>query len=440
MTTVNDHNNSRQRYDNQRAKLRDGSDDLADDDADAILAFLDELDVSGQNSVNTLVNKATVLRKTGERAETPLMDMDYDDVQSLLVAFKRGTHPDVKDGGFSDEYHRNIRTHLRQFFEHHGREWAEDIHVGATTGGKVTAEHILTKDEITALFDAAQRPREKALLGVLLATGQRIGAVASLRIGDVDLSGRTGTIHLNDDAIGLKGASGPRPLIWATEYVKNWLDVHPKRDDPDAPLFCAVKSGQMGGRDGRSVEWEVGDAMSTHHYSRRLKRVAEDAAVDREKVNPHNFRHTAVTRMARDGLSEQKIKWMVGWGEDSSQFRRYSHVTDDQMMNDILAEYDLAEPETGIGTPDLSECPRCNAALGGPVDAEFCPGCGLALSQTAAASVDDARDDAMTDLADPETTDDQRETVKHLIDAIGNNPDLAAAVTDAARDAETTDD
>ncbi|WP_049998455.1 tyrosine-type recombinase/integrase [Halococcus sediminicola] len=293
----------------------------------------------------------------------------------LHDSLRDGSNPDVKDAGLSPSTLRTLRQTARVFFRDAlKREWSEDIVIGTVPETKITADDIFVSEEIEALFSVCQNPRDKAIMGVLLATGQRMSATLSLRVGDVDLSGRTGVIHLNDEAVGLKGAGGPRPLLWATEYVKNWLDVHPSADDESAALFCVLGVKYDNHPDERRYE-----ALSASGVRQQLRRIATRAGVEKP-VNPHNFRHTAITRMVRDGVPDQQIKWTVGWKKDSSQFDRYTHLRDDEMLQSVLEHHDLAEPESDIGRPTLETCPSCGAALDGWVNPAACPGCGLSLS------------------------------------------------------------
>jgi integrase len=420
----------RSRYQNQLDKL----DTLESDaDADALRSWSNGRTVAVSTRQLQLRRAQLLSRRSLMVGGPPLTDMDgADDVSSLLADFEAGTHPDVKDGGLADGTLRQFRVAARNFLRDGlGREWAEDIKIGAPPSGRVGRSDLLTTDECDDLLDAAEHPRDRALIALLLATGQRITAALTVRVGDVDLDGGDGTIYLNDDAMGLKGAAGPRPLTWATGAVGNWLAVHPRKNDPDAALFCAIKSGNGGDvESGTYREYAKGDPLSRVHASRRLKRVARNAGVPESKANAHNFRHTAITQMLEDGTPEQHVKWIVGWGKDSSQLERYAHVTDERMMSGFREHRGVETTDDEIGKSTPTACPRCNATLRS--SAEFCDACGLGLTQSAVATRRDTRDDATSDLADPDTTDEQRETVKHLLDAIETNPDLAAAVVEAA--------
>jgi integrase/recombinase XerD len=443
MTDIYSVDGTRSRYQKDLESL-DALD--SDADADALYTWATSRTVALSTRRRQLHRAKLLSRRSVMVGGPPLTDMDSPaDVTELLADFEAGTHPDVQDGGLAATTLRQFRVVARNFFiDGLGCDWADEIDVGSTTSGRVSRSDLLSADDCDALLDAPAHPRDRALVAFLLATAQRIAAALTIRVGDVDLDGEDGTVYLNDDALGLKGAAGPRPLTWATGAVGNWYAVHPRKDDPDAALFCALQSGGGGfAEDGSDHEYAKGDPISRVHASNRLKSLGDRAGVDPEKTNPHNFRHTAITQMVEDGTPEQYIKWLVGWDKDSSQLERYAHVIDDRMMAGFRDARGIETPDGFQNSSDGDEigkrspraCPRCNATL--RASAEFCDSCGLGLTQSAAASRRDAHDDAVADLADPETTDEQRETVARLLNAIENNPDVAAAVADAMTGPDT---
>lgn len=376
MANVNDPTKYRERFDRE---LRLVDERLDDETATALRRWVEGMTTAYSTRSNHLAN----MRRCAEYADGSLLEMDEDLFYDLLATLRDGSAPGIQDGGLAAGTLRTMRSSARLFFRDAlGREWAEDIEVGAAGKSPVTPEHLVDSDDISALFDAATSPRDAALLGTLLATGQRISAALSIRVGDVDLDGRSGVVRLNDEALGLKGASGPRPLLWATGHVSRWLAVHPRRDEDDAPLFCTLKAGAGGNNQTAVRRYERGEPLSRHQAHSRLKDLAEAADVDPVRVKPHNLRHAAITRMVREGLAEQKIKWLVGWADDSSQFERYQHLTDDEMLESVLEDYDLtAEDVDRIGQHERTTCERCGTAL--RPGATYCDSCGLAMTDTA---------------------------------------------------------
>lgn len=412
MASVNDIHNFDEQFKGQLDKLAEA--DIDEHDREAIQEFIRYQDTQLGLAASTNVNICSALRLSAERADTPLVEMDRSGVDELLFEYKH--EHEMAKGTI-----RNYRKALRKFFRYHDREWAESIKIGSIPDREVDAEKTLTEDEINALREAAGHPRNKALLEILLDTGLRISAIGTLRVQDVELNGRAGTVTLNQEAIGRKGASGKRPLTYSKPYVANWLDVHPRNDDPDAPLFHRLTEPNGG--------WDEDDdgALTYQQLHRLLKQIGEEAGVDSNKTNPHNFRKTAISQWIRQGFSEQEIKHRATWVKDSKQFETYSQVTDEEMNQQILDKYGLAEEETERNKPEREDCPQCQTVLGG--SPRFCPGCGLALSQKAAHDLDNAEDDIFEDLAET-TDDDEVSMLRDLRELAGEHPD---AVEEALR-------
>ena len=188
MTRVDDIQGFGQQYRNQRQKLEDA--DIDERDKQKVAKFIRFQDTNEDLEESTLVNHLSNLRLTAERNETALVDMDKEDVDEALYNLKR-------DRGASDGTVRNYKKSLRKFFRSLGRDWAEDIKVGAPPKREVQVDNLLTDEAFTAMLKSAPNPRDKALYALLLDSGLRIGAVGSLRVKDVDVEGRTGKVSLN---------------------------------------------------------------------------------------------------------------------------------------------------------------------------------------------------------------------------------------------------
>jgi integrase len=373
MTDVGDIQNFERKFENQLEKVHNA--EISEADREAILDFTRHIDAKGR-ATSTITNRINQLRLSSERAEADLTEMSKTDVDKLLFSLKHDY--DLSEGSL-----RNYRKSLRLFFRFMGEDWADDIEIGASPDRDVEPNELLTSDETDQLLDAARNPRDKALLALLLDTGLRIGAIGSVRISDVELTDRAGFLTINQDADGTKDASGTVPITWSRSYIVNWLDVHPAGDDPSAPVIHSLKEPDN----------DDSGALSYVVIQRQLKRIADRTDdVPRDKVNPHNFRKTAISRWVREGLSEQEIKHRAMWVQDSTQFEVYSAVRDEELNDQILDQYGLAEEDLDA-TPTLESCPQCGTGLRD--DARFCPSCGLALSDEAAASAEEMEDRVM---------------------------------------------
>jgi len=404
---------------NFSGRLRTQFELVADLDVEADRQAITRWGNSQDVADTTLIDRLKNVRLLAERSDQRLVDMDKGDVLTLLAQFSNGTHPDVPDDGLGDGTMRQYRQAIRLFFRDElNRNWAEDITIGQVERSPIGPDQILTSDEVDALLEASQTPRDSALIAFLCVTGQRITAALSIRVDDVDLGDRTATIRLNDDAKGLKGAAGPRPILWARSYVANWLDVHPRRDDPNAALFCTTQGGSRPREDGDTITWERGDPMSRSQAHTRLTNVAERADVPTEKVKPHNFRHTAITRMRDQGIPDDRIKFMVGVEPDSDILERYDKATNEKMLRRLREDHGIdTEDDLSIGQPSTDTCRQCRAPL--REASRFCPQCGTPLTVDAADEIEEMGDDlesTIPELAEHPDVDLDAETLEALLE------------------------
>jgi len=96
-------------------------------------------------------------------------------------------------------------------------------------------EDLLTKDEYKKIILAAdENPRAKALIAVHYEAGTRPGEILSLQIKHVKFD-KFGAI------IAVDGKTGPRKIriLKSIPYLREWLNVHPFRNNADAPLWIS---------------------------------------------------------------------------------------------------------------------------------------------------------------------------------------------------------
>lgn len=380
----------------------------------------------------TVTNRLNPIRKLAERAERPLVDFDSaDEVTNLLAALKDGSHASVKSEGLASGTLRQYRQAARLFFRDQlGYEWGDDIDIGQPEPTPITEEQVLTSDEVSALLDACDDDRDAAFLSFAVVTGQRISALLSIRVGDVNLGERTATITLNDDATGLKGASGPRPVLWARPYVASWLRNHPRNDEPDAPLFCATQSGRRPTEDREWISWDVGDHLSPSQMRNRLRDVADDAGIDSSKVKPHNLRHTAVTRMRDNGTPDDRIRFMIGVEADSSILERYDQAENERMLARIRDEHGIDTEGEAVGQPSVDVCPQCATPVRD--NARFCASCGMPFTEAAAEVSKEAKANVADDMLEFDDIDEQ-ELARMAMSELETNAEFQAMLIDELR-------
>lgn len=277
---------------------------------------------------------------------------------------------------------------------------------------------MFTVDEIQAMRDVISTPRERCVFELLAYTGQRIRAIQTLRIKDIDLDQKV--LYLNEDDGGLKGASGKRPLLGAEAYVRQLLDYHPT-GEPDDYLITPKATG--GGTPGTML------SQDTIRY--HLKKIADEAGVSKN-VHPHIFRHYFTTIAKRDyNLDDSYIKHLRGDAPGSRVMETtYQHLSDDDAVDHAVAKFRGEEPKTESPlTP--KQCPTCGVIL--EPNAKACNNCGAVFTPDAQ-SVTEQMDDQMFESMGGVSEAHEAEKVSGLREMLKNDPEMRAELIDELAD------
>ncbi len=110
--------------------------------------------------------------------------------------------------------------------------------------------------------------------------------------------------------------------------------------------------------------------------------MAERASV-RKAVNPHNFRHSRATHLAKH-LTEAQMNEYMGWVQGSDMPSTYVHLSGRDVDQALLKLNNISDADEQ-GTKEsfsLRACPRC--ALSNPPANKFCSRCGMTLDEKTA--------------------------------------------------------
>lgn len=340
---------------------------------------------------STITNYLNLLTRMTARLQecdyfNNLDEMVQDDFDNLLFYLE-----DVR--GISKGEVRNYKKAIKKLYRW---RYEDDIPKWVTTlkleniESTVQPSDLLTQDEVDRILAACRHPRNKAFIAVMLDSGMRVGALASTRVKNVEFNQYGAIIYISRTSRSKK-TTAPKgiPITWSTGYLNQWLSVHPMQNDPEAPLWTTIN--------------EPYQPLSYKTIRVTIQNIARDAGI-KKRVNPHSFRHKAITSWILDGLNEQEVKHRAGWSKGSMQMLKiYANFTDDEINNKIFERYGLKTE--GKRQVTLEKCPRCNNVLK-PSD-RFCSQCSLVLDQDMAKEIKMAGEkvpDALTLLmADPTT-------------------------------------
>lgn len=203
----------------------------------------------------------------------------------------------------------------------------------AAAGAGISGRLTVTKVERAARRAAHDDLTALLAVEVLLCTGLRVGELATVQVGDVDLA--EGVVTVNG-----KGSRQRRVFL------------------ADAALLALV-SGYLAARarvahrtDALLVTAEGGPA-DTQHVRLLVRRTAEAAELTR-RVTPHMLRHTAATQLLENGLDIRFVQRLLGH-QSISTTEGYTTVTDTSLRASIVEARARASERAGRaarpGTP-----------------------------------------------------------------------------------------
>ena len=195
------------------------------------------------------------------------------------------------------------------------------------------------------------------------------------------VNGKTGSRHL--------------PLIDSIPYVKDWLDVHPQRNNANSYLFCT--------NDRRFAHGSHVTQKGLHRIYQKYKKVYFPKLLDDPKVptsekehiralllkpwNPYVRRHSALTDKSKF-LKESTLRQHAGWSGSSKMQLKYVHYYGNESNNSILQEYGIIPKDSEeVNVLKAKQCTNCNET--NRPDQKFCVNCKMALTFEAYAEKDD---------------------------------------------------
>jgi site-specific recombinase XerD len=157
--------------------------------------------------------------------------------------------------------------------------------------------------------EACPSPRDRALAGIPLYAGARIGEAVRLDLGDVRLSARKGTLRL------LGKGERPREVQAVPQLrtdLRQWLNE--RAGWPGAEDNPALFLNRRGGR------------LSARAASSAIAGIAEAAALD-DPASAHILRHTCATILVRGGTDLVVVAAILGHARLETT-RTYSKPTE----------------------------------------------------------------------------------------------------------------
>ena len=239
------------------------------------------------------------------------------------------------------------------------------------------------REELLCILKYEPSKRNKAALALFWDLNARNHEVTLLKIKHIRLKERYGEGEIPHEA---KTGTGPILLTCSFPYVRDWLNEHPFRNEPNARLICNRYTGG-------AVKPEAMWSMMKYLRSRIISLIKEDSIANKEerenleyllrtkKWNPYCIRHSSITADS-DFLPEYALKKKVRWSMNSKQGTRYIKT---RMGNDlkrqILIQNGIMGEQEIQKKPSILNCPRCT--LVNAIDNKYCSKCSYPLVPSA---------------------------------------------------------
>jgi hypothetical protein len=223
--------------------------------------------------------------------------------------------------------------------------------------------------------------RDRALVYTLFEGALRPGELLGMDVGSVEFKDKYCLITVNGKT-GLKRI----PLVAAYRPLLEWLEQHPRRSDPTAPLWCSMATNYKGER------------LSYRHFRLIIQGLARRAGL-KKAVWPYLFRHSTLTALAKV-FTEARLEQYAGWVHGSKMSARYVHFSARDLEDAVLELHGMKAP-VHVDVPKLIECPRCKENF--PLGTVHCSVCGYILDKKLAAKKEEderRKDELLLQLAE----------------------------------------
>ena len=219
-------------------------------------------------------------------------------------------------------------------------------------------EDLLTEDELEKLLKACgENQRDRAFIDCHYEAGTRPGEILNLQLKHVTFDEYGGVLHVD-------GKTGTRTirLINSVPNLASWMENHPFRDNPEAPLWPNF--------DQRANGKEMTIAAARRMLQRRCKK-----AVLQKRVFLNLFRHSEATRAA-NFMTEPQLRKRHGWSNESKMPAVYVHLVNSDVDAALFEHYGIKKKEdTKPKIP--KKCHFCTTS--NPSDGKLCSKCGKPL-------------------------------------------------------------
>ena len=247
-------------------------------------------------------------------------------------------------------------------------------------------------DELQTIIKYEPHKRNKAALALMWDLSGRNHEITLLRLRHIRLKEKYGEGEIPHQS---KTGSGPVLLTCSFPYVRDWLNEHPFRNQPDSRLICNLMTGapvkpealwtMMKCLKERIVRLRDSGCITDAKEQQKL-----DYLLMTKKWNPYCIRHSAITSDS-DYLPDYALKKKARWSMNSKQPSRYIKTRmGDELKQKILVHSGIIIEDQIKKRRQILVCPRCDDV--NAIDNKVCSKCSYPLSPESYDEIKSAED------------------------------------------------
>jgi integrase/recombinase XerD len=171
--------------------------------------------------------------------------------------------------------------------------------------------------------------------------------ILNLRMKDIAFK-TTGNYQYAEVLVNGKTGSRHIPLISSIPYVKDWLDSHPQRGNPNAFLIPSLSDRSFGRKMNISSIHMVYRKYKLEDFTKLSEADPSVPPEDKKKVkellkkpwNPYIRTHSALTEKSTI-LKENVLRQHAGWSANSQMHLKYLHYFGNESSESLLEAYGI---------------------------------------------------------------------------------------------------
>jgi integrase/recombinase XerD len=256
------------------------------------------------------------------------------------------------------------------------------------------------KDELLLVIKYEKQLRNQAVFTLMWDFNARNSEVTALKTKHIRLREHYGEGEVPSES---KTGSGPILLTCSFPYVRDLLNIHPYRNQPEARLICNLLNGAPITADHlcaifKQLKKHIADLIESGTICDTKEVERLQLLLRTKKWNPYCLRHSSLTSDS-DYLPEYALKKKARWSMNSRQGARYIKTRmGPDLKNKILMQNGIITEQQASPKPSVRNCPKCEYV--NAFNYLYCEKCSYPLTSEAYDRIKEEEDKKLRSMED----------------------------------------